>query len=218
MIEVINVEQGTVEWHNERFGHVTGTRLQSAIGAKMIKGEWFLGNKKIQDTLMSELISERMSQNEIDDFKSKDMQRGNDLEPMAIAATSSFNAIEYDPCGMLFNPEIPWFKFSPDGVFFEGGIIIGGIETKCPSGKKHIQYMLADEIPQEYFWQVAAPFIMSDQIKFWDFTSFDDRNYERELFTIRVKRKELEQYIEPAREELKEFLKRVDEVHTGLTF
>lgn len=218
MIEVIEVEQGTIEWHNERFGHVTGTRFQSAIGAKMSRGKWVIGDKKVQDTLMSELISERMSQNEVDDFKTKDMQRGNDLEPMAIAATSAFNDIEYQECGMLYNPEIQWCKFSPDGVHYRDGKIVGGVETKCPSGKKHVQYMLADEIPQEYFWQVAAPFIISDQIEFWDFTSFDDRNYEREIFTIRATRNDFAEYIEPAREALKSFLSRVEETHAGLTF
>ncbi|AUR84275.1 restriction endonuclease type II-like protein [Vibrio phage 1.052.A._10N.286.46.C3] len=218
MIKIIEVEQGSIEWHNERFGSVTGTRFQSAIGAKMNRGNWVLNDKKVQDTLMAQLISERMSQNEIDDYKNKDMQRGHDLEPLAVSETGKYHGIEFQTCGMLYNPDIEFFKYSPDAVYFRDGLIVGGAETKCPSGKKHVQYMIEDVVPQEYFWQVAAPFVLDDQIEFWDFSSFDDRNYERELFTIRVVRADVIEWVEPARLALREFLDRVNDVHLGLTF
>jgi len=216
----IEVEQGTLEWYEQRFGCVTGTRIQNAVGAKWdARGKkWKLGDKKIQDTLMFELLAERMSQNEICDFTSKAMDRGNELEPFAIKSASEVNDINYVTCGMLGCDWSEHFKFSPDAIFEQNGIVTGGLETKCPSGKKHIEYILNDEVPREYFWQVLGPMILDDCVKWWDFCSYDDRNYERATFTIRTERSEHEDLINEAREHLKSFLDRVEETHIGMTF
>ena len=215
---ILDVEQGSDEWHFERFGCVTGTRIQSAIGAKWIskKEYWSIGDNKIQKTLMYELISERMSNNDIDNYKSRDMQRGNDLEPFAIKAASEKRDCEFCECGMLSSENIIGFKYSPDAVHYEKGAIIGGCETKCPNGKKHIEYMIKNEIPKEYFWQVMGPFIMSDDIKWWDFASYDDRNFQRELFLLRVYACDHKDIIESARSELVRFLDLVDKTHKKL--
>ncbi|AUR82882.1 recombinase [Vibrio phage 1.029.O._10N.261.55.A7] len=215
----INVEQGTIEWHEQRFGCVTGTRIQNAVGAKWDarKKEWKLGDEKIQSTLMYELLSERMSQNEINDFTSSAMDRGNEQEPFAIKNAAGYTGLDYQPCGMLASSN-EFFKFSPDAILEEEGVIIGGLETKCPSGKKHIEYILNDEIPREYFWQVIGPMILDDCVQWWDFCSYDDRNYERNLFIIRAEREEYADLIKAAREQIELFLTKVETVHTGLTF
>lgn len=216
----INVEQGTVEWHDQRFGCVTGTRIQNAVGAKWDarKKEWKLGDEKIQATLMYELLSERMSQNEISDFTSSAMERGNELEPFAIKAASDNMDLNYQPCGMLGCDWSKYFKFSPDAIYESDGVVIGGLETKCPSGKKHIEYILNDEIPREYFWQVIGTMILDDSVQWWDFCSYDDRNYERPLFIIRAERRDYEELINSARKSLNDFLAKVEETHIGMTF
>lgn len=216
----LNVEQGSIEWHEERFGSVTGTRIQSAAGAKWDarKKEWKLGDEKIQNTLMYELISERMSQNEIEDLNTKAVQRGNELEPFAIEAVSKSRKIKFETCGMLVCDEIDNFKYSPDAIFERNDIVIGGCETKCPNGKKHIEFMLNDEVPREYFWQVIGPFILSDDVQWWDFASYDDRNYDRDLFIIRTERADVNDLVVRARAEIKKFLATVKEVHEGLIF
>lgn len=215
----IDVEQGSLDWHLERFGNITGTRIQNAVGAKWNSktGKWTLGNRSVQDTLMSLLIAERMSENEIDDYQSKDMARGNELEPFAIKAASEEQDINYVTCGMLTG-DVEGFKFSPDAIYEEDGVIVGGLETKCPSGKKHIDYILDSGIPNEYFWQVLAPMVMSDEVQWWDFCSYDNRNYDRPIFVIRCERGDHLDLIEQAREQIKSFLARVDDVHMGLTF
>lgn len=216
----LEVEQGTIDWHEERFGCVTGTRLQSALGAKYSQKtkKWTLGDKKIQQTLMYELVSERMSHNHVVEINSEAVKRGNELEPFAIKSASGYTGLSYEVCGMLVCDWIDWFKISPDAVYRENGKIVGGLETKCPNGKKHIEYTLNDEIPKEYFWQVIGPFILSDQIKWWDFASYDDRNYQSELFITSTQRGDYESLIVEARVVLKEFLQMVEEVHEGLTF
>lgn len=219
-MKILNVEQGTPEWHEQRFGCVTGTRLQSALGASYskAKNKWTLGKKDVQNTLMYELISERMSQNEIFELNVAHMERGNELEPFAVNSSGEARGITFDTCGMLESEAISGFKFSPDAVHYNNGIITGGLETKCPNGKKHIEYLLLDRVPPEYFWQVNAPFLMSKKIEWWDFASYDDRNYQRELFIIRTHRGDNLELIQQAEEILIDFLNNVDEVHEGLIF
>lgn len=219
-MRIINVEQGSIEWHELRSGNVTGTRIESAIGAKYDsrKKEWKVGaDKKKQQTLLYELVSEKMSHTIVDDFKTRDMERGNELEPFAIKAASTHTDENYETCGML-ESDIEGFRYSPDSIVLSDDVIIGGIETKCPTGKKHIEYMINDEVPKEYFWQVLGPMILDDCVQWWDFCSYDDRNYTRPTFTIRTERKDYEELIMAAREEIKSFIKSVNEAYENLVF
>lgn len=203
----LNFEQGSIEWHEARSGIVTGTKLKSA-----------LGTTKVQSTLMYELVAERMTETVIIDLDTPAIQRGRDMEPFAIKRSGEEMGIEYDSCGMIICDEIEGFGMSPDGIYEIDGKVVGGIETKCPSSKKHIEYLLKDEIPKEYFHQVLSPFLCGESVQWWDFASYDDRNYERDLFIIRIERKDIEKEISDAIVKLKEFLNMVNSVHSGLIF
>lgn len=218
MIE-LNLEQGSLEWHQERAGRVTGTSLKSALGAKYsLKTGWSVGDKKQQKTLSYELIAERMTEVQIVELNTAAVERGRELEPFAIEAARKETGESYEDCGMLICDDMQDFGFSPDSVVKKGGLIIGGLETKCPSSKKHIEYLVNNEVPSEYFWQVLAPFICSDDVEWWDFASYDDRNYEKPLFITRVNRCDIEDMVEKAKLELDSFLKYVCEKHEELVF
>lgn len=206
MIE-LEFEQGSREWHQARAGRVTGTSLSSAVGTPAV-----------QKTLMYELVAERMTEVEIIELNTFAVLRGQELEPYAIKAAAEVTGINYDKCGMLISTINDMFGFSPDAVYRENGIIVGGLEVKCPASKTHVKYLLADEVPKEYWWQVLAPFVASDDVQWWDFASYDDRNYHRPLFITRVNRASIESEILPAREKLCEFLDSVKSIHEGLTF
>ena len=156
MIE-LELEQGSLEWHIERAGRVTGTSLQSAIGAKYSnpKKLWTIGDKKTQETLSYSLISERMTEVQIVELNTAAVERGRELEPFAIKAVSKLKNTEFLECGMLISEDMPEFGFSPDAVFKDSkDVIVGGLETKCPSSKKHIEYLIKNQVPSEYYWQV----------------------------------------------------------------
>ena len=220
MIELV-LEQGSLEWHIERAGRVTGTSLQSAVGAKYSKpkDKWTLGDKKVQKTLSYSLISERMTEVQIVELNTVAVERGRELEPFAIKAVSKLKNIIFEECGMLISDDIKEFGFSPDAVFKNSkGVIVGGLETKCPSSKKHIEYMIENKIPSEYYWQVLSPFICSDDVLWWDFASYDDRNYECPLFTIRINRPDIEEHINQAKDILISYLQEVRITHENLVF
>lgn len=218
MIE-LELEQGSLEWHQERAGRVTGTSLKSALGAKYtIKGGWTIGDKKQQETLSFELIAERMTEVQIVELNTAAVERGKELEPYAIKAAGKETGESYEECGMLICETMQDFGFSPDSVVKQDGVIIGGLETKCPTSKKHVEYLIKNEVPNEYYWQVLAPFICSDDVQWWDFASFDDRNYEKPLFIKRVNRADIESKVKEAKVELKAFLKSVCDKHEELVF
>lgn len=218
------LEQGSIEWHNERAGRVTGTSMQSAIGARFDakKGAWVISetaaSKKVQETLANKLIAERMTEVQIPDVSSAAIERGKELEPFAIDAAAKLKSIDYDICGMLICDDIPELGFSPDAVNRAGDLINGGLETKCPSSEKHVSYIRENQVPRDYFWQVLTPFICDDNVEWWDFVSYDDRNYEKPIFYIRTLRKDHEELIQQARDALKKFLRYVREEHEKITF
>ena len=203
----LDIEQKSFEWLKARAGNVTGTSLSSA-----------LGTPAVQKTLMYSLIADRMTEVQMSDLSTPAIDRGNELEPFAIKATSAEIAIDFEETGLLLDDKYPRFSISPDGIFEDDkGVIVGGIETKCPNSKKHVEYLMKDEIPKEYLNQVKAPFIMSDDVTFWVFASFDDRNYERPLFVKTVTRGDFDD-IDECRVKLLKFLDVVNEGHMDLTF
>lgn len=238
-MKILDIQQGGEngdQWHEERHGCVTGTKLESSIGAcySNAKDQWVMGGKtwELQDdkmvcikdgdqtkvsrdkqiTMLLEIASDRQSIVEISDFQTSEMERGTLLEPLSIAATGEKFKIKLVTCGMLVSDTLPEFKFSPDAVYYNSkGVITGGAETKSKMGKKHLEYILADRVPPEHLLQCLCPMIMDDSVKFWIFSHFDDRNMVNNLFTKTIKRENYEEFIQVARSLLIEFLAEVDE-------
>ena len=205
-MKIINVEQGSHDWHLLRQSKVTGTRLKSA-----------LGSPSVQATLLHELVAERMTEVQIDDFNSAAVDRGIAMEPIARRAVIAETGINFVETGMLLSDYIDGFGLSPDAVYFEDGVVVGGLEIKCPGSKKHVEYLCDNTLPKEYCHQVKAPFILDDSVQWWYFASFDDRNYERPLFITKATREDFAD-IDADRAKLCKFLESVNTAHLALTF
>jgi len=205
---VSDVEQGSVDWYNLRHGKVTGSRLGRVFGARTAP-----------KTFLRELVAERMTEPDIDNFNSKAMEWGNTWESFAVKEASKNREIDFEVCGMMICEEIENFAVSPDAVYYgDSNNIIGGIEVKSPDSKTHVEYLLDGVLPKKYEWQVYAPFLCSKDVQWWDFASYDPRNYSRQLFMVRVERAEIADKIENAKETLINFLNEVKKAHTSLIF
>ena len=204
---ISDVEQGSLPWHELRWGNVTGTRLKSALGSKAVRR-----------SLLLELVAERMCENEVDPYCSPAMQWGKDHEAEAIGLARLVRDANYHTIGMMISNQIEGFRFSPDGVHFsDNGEIIGGIEVKCPMSKTHIGYLIDGIVPKDYMMQVTAPFLMCDSVQWWDFVSYDPRNHERNIFIVRTTREEIgEVEIEKYRAELINYLSEVAEAEKSI--
>lgn len=235
-MKILDIEQSSDQWHEERHGSVGGTKIESAIGAgySSVTEQWGMGGKvwaliggkmKVikeqtesqkrsstskQITLLEEIVSDRQSVLEINDYCSAEMERGNELEPLSVKAASIKHSVLFEACGMLLSDTMPWFKFSPDAIYKKDGVVVGGYETKSKMGKIHIKYQRANVVPPEHLMQCLAPMIMDDCVKWWVFGHYDDRNKVNELFTAGIKRDDYEEFITVAREQLAYFFEEVE--------
>lgn len=206
-MKILNLEQGSMEWLKFKAGKVSGTSLKSAVGTPAVR-----------ETLLNRLIAERMTETVNDELNTEAVLRGKELEPVALRAVIKHVGTQFDTVGMIAPDDIASYAVSPDAVYFHDKIIIGGLEIKCPNSKKHVEYLRKGVVPKEYLHQVIAPFLCDESVKWWDFASFDDRNYERPLFIVRTYRTDIQDKITLFREELIKFLSRVDEEYYNLTF
>ena len=169
-------EQGSHEWKKERFGLIGGTTLSDLMVSKPVT----------ETALYYQLISARCEEFfDEQSFTSNDMQRGIDLEPEAVQEAEKYLNVEFKSFGWCTNEKYPLNGCSPDG-FSED--LTTGIEVKCPKASTHTSYILKDEIPKEYFWQVINYFLVNEKLETLHFTSYRPENTIKPLWIKTVKR------------------------------
>lgn len=197
-----NCEQGSVEWYELRLGKVTGTRLKEVM-------------KDSNICLVDELIGEMLSQQIDDDgYVSPEMQRGKDLEPLAVEQYCQHRNVTVERVGFIQSVRWPLLGMSPDAIMGKEG----GVETKCPSSKKHIQYLRQQQLPNDYKWQVICPFLINPDCQWWDFVSFDPRISQRPMFIHRTYREDVLKDINNATDKLEKFFTKLEEYKSEILF
>jgi len=165
-MKIFDMEQGTDEWFEARKGLATASRFRDVFTST--------GKASAsQDKYINELIAEMMSRKPLENFTSEWMRRGTELEPEARTyyeletdvevqevgfAVMDLDEVAVDATGRIGG--------SPDGIF-EGG----GLEIKCPSPAKHVEYLRKGKCPPEYFPQVQGLMLIFD-VQQWDFMSY----------------------------------------------
>lgn len=205
MREIVS-EQRTHEWHEARLGKVTGSVLDRAL------------KPGTQDTLMYEIVTGMMTELIIDDLIVPAVMHGLEMEPFAIERASVDKGINFKKAGFFVSNNIKKFGLSPDCVEWKDGKVIGGVEIKAPHTKTHLQYISSGIIPKNYYHQVIAPFVASDDVQYWYFMSYDDRCYERPTFYKKMVREEVEEDVIKIRKTLITFLEKVEKKYRELTF
>lgn len=172
---VKEIDQRSKEWHQLRKGSIGGTRVKSAFAKNNLP-------------LIDELIAERHSDHIEETFVNDAMQRGIDLEPVAIAEFQERTDLFVDTFGLVTNDKFKGCHLSPDGLILDGADVpMSGVEIKCPSTKKHVEYLRMNKIPAQYKAQVMHYFIVIDSLQWMDFVSFDPR-IQKKLFIFRIHR------------------------------
>lgn len=123
------------------------------------------------------------------------MQRGIDLEPVAMQEYEQRYFQEVERVGFVRSKDHDFLGLSPDGLIMEEGEYVGGVEIKCPSSKKHIEYIRINKVPAEYKYQVLAYFINCPTLQYVDFVSYDDRVTVKPFHCVRVTRADFQQEI-----------------------
>jgi putative phage-type endonuclease len=182
------MDQRSIEWHQARLGHATGSRASDILAGK---------DTQARKGYITQLVTERLTGQSQDFYTNADMQRGIDVEPVARAAYQASNEL-VDEVGFIKHPTILWFGASPDGLVGSDGLV----EIKCPRSTTHLEYIQAKKPPQKYIPQMLAQLSCTGR-KWVDFVSFDNRFPEHlQLFVVRF---------EPSAEELEKFESKVKE-------
>jgi len=197
-----NIEQGSYEWFQLRCGKVTGSTIKDVFKAD---------NLSLMDQLIAEQLTDRW---EDDGYVSDAMQRGIDLEPLALQHYEELNGVELIRGGFIQSEKFPMLGYSPDARVGK----VGGVEVKCPSSKKHIQYLRQGKLPNDYKWQVLSSFIINPDCQWYDFMSFDPRVTQRPVFIYRTTRESVQLELNKAVGDLEKFFTKLEEYKSDILF
>jgi putative phage-type endonuclease len=196
------MEQRSEEWFQARLGKVTASRVADVL-AKIKSGESASRrNYKIQ------LVSERLTGERQETYVNQAMQDGIDREFYARERyVQQFGEVE--EVGFIQHPTLE-AGASPDGLVGTDGII----EIKCPMGSTHTETLMTQEVPSKYVPQIQFQLLVTGR-KWCDFVSYNPMFPENlQVFVRRVfANKEYQQELE---DEVKQFLKEVDDVISKL--
>lgn len=190
-----NIDQRTDEWHQLRKGKITGTTLKS-----------ILGTPKARQEALYEIVAERLTVG-IDDEENA-MERGNRLEPDAIAIFELETGKEVERTGFCEDDSNPMIANSPDGLIGEDE----AIEIKCPGGKNYVKMWLTNEVPDEYFWQVIQYFVVNEKLEKLYFVGYNPDIPIHPMHIIEVKREDIKLDIEKARKSQEAFLLEIESI------
>ena len=176
----LDCEQGSEEWLQARLGIPTATGFENIVTATGKKSS-------AQIKYMAELIEESILGLQDGSFKSKFMERGNQLEPLARSAYEFITGNSVQQVGGVYLDENREVMVSPDGLIPE---LKKGLEIKCPKMSTHIRYLLEGGLPSEYVIQVQANLWVTGY-KTWDFVSYCPEYQKQTLYLFTVERNPL---------------------------
>lgn len=171
--------QGSDEWKQLRCGKVTASRIADVL-AKRKDGK----PSAMRGNYLAELVAERMTGKPSAHFQSKEMLRGNEMEPQARAAYEFFADVDVELVALVDHPTIPMAAASPDGLVGEGGLV----EFKNPNTSTHIETLLGAPVDRDYLLQMQWQLACTGR-QWVDFVSYDESMPEHlRLFVKRFER------------------------------
>ena len=197
-----NMEQVSMEWFEIRLGKITGSRLKQVMSTKSLD---------LVDELIDELETGRISN---DTFISEAMQRGTDLEPLAVQVYEDLKGIKTTQVGFIQSDTMPMVGLSPDRLIGDNG----ALEVKCPDTKNHIRAIRHNKLPTQHLYQIIMYFIVHEKLEWLDFMSYDPRLIKRPVFIFRVNREDLSDKIEECTESLEKFITKFNKINDEIFF
>lgn len=164
-MRIIDVEQGSPEWHAARCGKVTASRVCDIV-RKAKSG----GISASRQTYLGELVAERLSGTIAEGFKSKAMEWGNETEAKAVTFYGFMQNVEPVRVGIVLHPSIDMAAASPDRLVGDKGLL----ELKCPNTSTHIATLRGADIEPDYVKQMQWQMACTGR-EWCDFVSFDPR-------------------------------------------
>lgn len=182
-MKILDVQQNTDEWLEARKGKITGSKLKDLV---VLRGT----GRKIG---FYELLADKLAIPEEEDAR----ERGHRLEQEAIDRfkKETGKKVETD-IGLCVSEADDSIAVSPDGLIKNKGKYTEAVEVKCLGSKYHLQAVIENQIPKDYYYQVLQYFVVNDDLKKLYFVFYDPRIPSKPYHVIEVERddEEVERY------------------------
>lgn len=161
--ELPDLVQGSDAWHDQRRGMVTASVVGQLVTAKTMKP----ADNDTSRNLTALLTAERITGYTERTYMNDDMLRGVEDEPRAVEKYSEHYA-PVTTTGFMVRDDWGFdIGYSPDGLVGDDGLI----EVKSRRQKKHLQTILADEVPAENIAQIQCGLLVSGR-EWIDYVSY----------------------------------------------
>lgn len=148
-VEIVNCEQGTLEWFEHRRGIPTASMIQTVMSGAKSAG---LGRAKYMRVLAGQLITGEC----IEGYVNDNMNRGNAQESAIRKHYAFENDVEPIAVGFIKNGRA---GYSPDSLIGDNGLV--EIKSKIPD--LLIELLMADRFPPEHRWQCQSGLWISER-------------------------------------------------------
>ena len=137
-MRIYDFEQRSEEWFQVRLGKFTASKAADLLMKETTAG---------YNNLINQIVYERLTGKSPESFKNDWMQRGTELEAEAIKAFELETFQKVRSVGFIEMDE--WTGASPDGLINDDSLI----QIKCPKFSTHIDYLLDNRVPSDYYKQ-----------------------------------------------------------------
>ena len=158
------IEQGTPEWHAERCGKATASKIADIIATTKS------GPSTSRKNYLAQLVAERLTGTVAESYTNAAMQWGKDTEEQARQAYAFLKGVDVEPAPFVIHPVITDSGASPDGFVGSDGLL----EIKCPYTATHIDTILSGKIDGKYITQMQWQMACTGR-DWCDFVSYDPR-------------------------------------------
>ncbi len=199
-MKILELEQGTDEWREARLEKISGTRLGMAIGTPVN-----------QETLINELIAEKLTGEAKENFVNLAMAKGVEAEDFAVEEYEEQTGEITEKVGLCVSDEFDWMVNSPDRLIKKEDKYVKAVEVKCPNADTLVKYIRNGGVPKEYLGQVMSYFLVNEDLEELDFVVYSPliQTEQYRLCIINVKREDLK--LDEAKEKLLKFYAKYEE-------
>lgn len=159
-MKLLTCEQRSPEWFAARLGIATASNFSKVLA--VIKS----GEAAERRNYRIKLALERITGKQEDVFQNDAMRQGKEREPMARIAYEALTGNLVEEVGLCLHDTLECGA-SPDGLIDAAK----GLEIKCPTPGKHIEYLRQKAEPPEYTAQIQGCMFITERTE-WDFVSF----------------------------------------------
>jgi len=204
----------TEAWQTMRRGKLTASEFD-----RFVKKDGKLRTGEMPESYLSEKLFERWTgRDKPNNWFSMDVNNGIIVEEKAALYAEMNYGLTIQPVGFVSDDD-ERFGCSPDGLIGFEGLLTdwptedplgdSGIEIKAPSLTTHIRYLLAGELPDDYFCQVQGSMAVTG-CSTWHFLSYPLACYLDGFPPLHLVIERDEKFCANLAESLDEFLARYD--------